>query len=79
VLFQLIRFKIYFLFINKILKYYRYSLLIMTEKEITDDELEDELDKAFKESERLRDHCGTLLPSNKEVGIQRTDVKLKKD
>ena len=51
----------------------------MSDKELTDDDLEKELDKAFRESERLRDHCGTALPSNKEVGIQRTNVKLKKD
>ena len=51
----------------------------MSDKEMTDDELEKELDKAFNESERLKDHCGTPMPSNKEVGIQRTDVKLKKD
>ena len=51
----------------------------MSDKEITDDELEDELDKAFKESERLKDHCGSPIPSNKEVGVQRTDVKLKED
>ncbi|MFX0037778.1 MAG: hypothetical protein ACFFCY_00295 [Promethearchaeota archaeon] len=50
----------------------------MTDNEITDDELEDELDKAFKDSERLRDHCGSPIPSNKEVGVQRTDVKIKK-
>jgi hypothetical protein len=49
----------------------------MTGKEISDDELEDELDKAIKENEAKRDHCGTALPSNKEVGVQRTDVKLK--
>ena len=46
---------------------------------MTDDELEAELDKAFKENEAKRDHCGTALPSSKEIGIQRTDVKLKKD
>ena len=51
----------------------------MTDEDITDDELEEELDKAFKESERLRDHCGSPIPSNKEVGVQRTDVKLKKE
>jgi len=51
----------------------------MTDEEMSDEELEEELDKAFKESERLKDHCGTLLPSNKEVGVQRTGVKLKKD
>lgn len=49
----------------------------MPDNEITDDELEEELDKAFKENEKLRDHCGIPLPSNKEVGVQRTDVKLK--
>jgi hypothetical protein len=51
----------------------------MPDKEITDDELEEELDRAFKASEAKRDHCGTALPSNKEVGVQRTDVKLKKE
>ncbi|NVM34885.1 MAG: hypothetical protein HWN81_04770 [Candidatus Lokiarchaeota archaeon] len=51
----------------------------MTDNELTDDDLETELDKAFKESEKLRDHCGTPIPSNKEVGVQRTDVKLKKE
>ncbi len=51
----------------------------MTGKEITDDELEDELDKAFRENEAKRDHCGTPMPSNKEIGVQRDKVKLKKD
>lgn len=51
----------------------------MTDNEKIDDELEEELDKAFKDSERLKDHCGAPIPSNKEVGIQRTDVKIKKD
>ena len=51
----------------------------MPDKEITDDELEDELDKAFKANEAKRDHCGTALPTSKEVGVQRTNVKLKKE
>jgi len=51
----------------------------MSDKDLTDEELEKELDKAFKENEAKRDHCGTPLPSNREVGIQRTDVKLKKE
>ncbi len=51
----------------------------MPSKEIDDEELEDELDKAFKANEAKRDHCGTAVPSNKEVGIQRTNVKLKED
>lgn len=49
----------------------------MTDKEISDEELEAELDKAFKENEAKRDNCGTAIPDNKEVGIQRTNVKLK--
>ena len=50
----------------------------MPEKEIDDDELEEELERAFKASEAKRDHCGTALPSSKEVGVQRTNVKVKK-
>ena len=51
----------------------------MTGKEISDDELEEELDKAFKTNEAKKDQCGTALPSSKEVGVQRTKVKTKKD
>jgi hypothetical protein len=50
----------------------------MTGKDMDDDELEEELEKAFKANEAKRDQCGTALPSNREVGVQRTDVKLKK-
>ena len=46
---------------------------------MSDEDLESELDKTFKENEAKRDHCGTPMPSNQEVGIQRTDVKLKED
>lgn len=51
----------------------------MSEKEKTDDELEEELEKALKANEPKQDHCGTALPSSKEVGVQRSNVKLKKD
>jgi hypothetical protein len=51
----------------------------MVDNEMTDDELERELDKAFKENEAKRDQCGTPMPSNREVGVQRTEVKLKED
>jgi hypothetical protein len=51
----------------------------MPDIEMTDEELEDELDKAFKEGEPKKDNCGTAIPGNKEVGIQRTDVKVKKE
>ncbi|MHA1150422.1 MAG: hypothetical protein ACTSR8_19560 [Promethearchaeota archaeon] len=50
----------------------------MSKKDLSDEELEKELDKAFKENETKRDHCGTALPTSKETGIQRSDVKLKK-
>jgi hypothetical protein len=47
--------------------------------EMSDEELEAELDKAFKENEVKQDNCGTAIPPNREEGIQRTDVKIKKD
>lgn len=66
-------------FIKKILKYHFFSFYNMPDKEITDEELEEELEKALKANEAKQDHCGTALPTNREVGIQRTDVKLKKE
>jgi len=49
----------------------------MNDKELSDDELEDELEKALKENEANRDHCGTAIPSSKEVGIQRKKIRFK--
>ena len=46
---------------------------------MSDEELEAELDKAFKENETKQDNCGTAIPPNREVGVQRTDVKIKKE
>ncbi len=47
---------------------------------MSDDELEDELDKAFKANEAKKDQCGTALPGqSREVGIQRSNAKLKKE
>ncbi len=51
----------------------------MTGKEISDEELEKEFEKALKSNEAKQDHCGTALPDNKEVGIQRSNVKIKKE
>ena len=48
-------------------------------KKWTDEELDEEMEKALKADEAKKDQCGTALPTSKEVGIQRTDVKLKKD
>ncbi len=47
--------------------------------EMSDDELEAELDRAFKENEAKKDNCGAAIPPNREVGVQRTDVKIKKE
>ncbi len=49
-----------------------------SKKKMTDEELEAELDKAFKENEAKKDKCGTPIPRDDTVGLQRTDVKLKK-
>ena len=52
----------------------------MSKKElIDDDELEAELDRAFKANETKKDNCGVPIPANKEVGVQRTGAKLKND
>lgn len=51
----------------------------MPNKELTDEDLEAELDKAFKANESKKDNCGTPMPENKEVGLQRTGAKLKKE
>ena len=51
----------------------------MPNKELTDEELEAELDKAFETSDGKKDNCGSPIPANKEVGLQRTAVKLKKE
>jgi hypothetical protein len=51
----------------------------MPENEMTDDELEEELERAIKANEPKQDNCGTAIPTNREVGIQRTEVKLKKE
>jgi hypothetical protein len=48
-------------------------------KKWTDEELDEEMEKALKADEGKKDQCGTALPTSKEIGIQRTDVKLKKD
>ncbi|MBD3193961.1 MAG: hypothetical protein GF317_02830 [Candidatus Lokiarchaeota archaeon] len=51
----------------------------MSKKELTDDEVEEMLERELKENEGKKDNCGTAIPSNKEVGVQRNQVKMKKD
>ena len=51
----------------------------MPNNDLTEEELEAELDKAFKADDGKKDHCGSPIPANKEVGLQRTGVKLKKE
>ena len=50
----------------------------MVNDDISEEELEKLLEKDFKESELKKDNCGKPLPSNKEIGIQRTNIKTKK-
>jgi len=50
----------------------------MSNKELTDKEVEEELERAFKLKESQKNHCGTALPSSRETGLQRDKVKVKK-
>ena len=49
----------------------------MSKEEISDEELEEMLEKDLKTNEAKRDNCGTAMPPNREIGIQRHNVKLK--
>jgi hypothetical protein len=49
----------------------------MSKKEMTDEELEEELEKVWKTSEAQKDRCGTPLPSSRETGVQKDNVKMK--
>ena len=49
----------------------------MSKEEISDEELEEMLEKDLKANEAKRDNCGTAMPPNREIGIQRDNVKLK--
>ncbi|MHA1472304.1 MAG: hypothetical protein ACTSQW_04310 [Promethearchaeota archaeon] len=51
----------------------------MPNEELSNEELEAELDKAFEASDGKKDNCGSPIPANKEVGVQRTGAKLKKE
>ena len=42
----------------------------MSDKELTEDELEEELDKAFKANEAKKDHCGLLYQAIKKLGYR---------
>lgn len=46
---------------------------------MSEDEVEEEFEKALKANEAKKDNCATPMPVNKEVGVQRQNVKLKKD
>jgi len=50
----------------------------MSNKELTDKEVEEELERTFKLKEAQKNHCGTALPSSRETGLQRDKVKMKK-
>ncbi|MBY9006536.1 MAG: hypothetical protein KGD63_07235 [Candidatus Lokiarchaeota archaeon] len=50
----------------------------MVKEDISDNELEELLNKDFRGNEKKREKCGKPIPSNKEIGIQRTNIKTKK-
>ena len=50
----------------------------MSKKELTDDEIEDELEKSWKLQGAQKESCGTALPSSRETGVQKDNVKMKK-
>lgn len=50
----------------------------MSRKELTEEELEEELEKAWKLQEAQKDSCGTPLPSSRESGVQKDNVIMKK-
>lgn len=51
----------------------------MSNKELIDEKVEEELEKTWKLQEAQKDHCGIALPSSRETGIQRDKVKMKKE
>ena len=48
----------------------------MKDKQIVED-LEDELKKAWQENKIKRDHCGLILPTNKDVNLRKTLIRKK--
>ena len=50
----------------------------MSKEDLTDEEIEEMLERDLKANEAKRDNCGVAIPPNREIGIQRDQVKLKK-
>ena len=50
----------------------------MSREDLTDEEIEEMLENDLKKNEAKRDNCGVAMPPNREIGIQRDQVKLKK-
>ncbi|TXT58506.1 MAG: hypothetical protein BAJALOKI2v1_350001 [Promethearchaeota archaeon] len=48
-------------------------------KDLTDDEIEEMLERDLKANQAKQDNCGTAIPPNREVGVQRNQVKMKED
>jgi len=70
----------YQFFINKSYIFrVHHNIYMPNKEELTDEELEAELDKALKTNDGKKDHCGSPIPANKEVGLQRTGAKLKNE
>lgn len=50
----------------------------MSKKDLDDEDLDKKLEKDWKKQQAQKDKCGKALPENREIGIQRTNVKVKK-
>jgi len=49
----------------------------MSKKNLTDEEIEEMLERDLKANEGKKDNCANPIPPNREVGVQRNQVKMK--
>jgi hypothetical protein len=51
----------------------------MSRKDLTDEEIEEMLERDLKANQAKQDNCAKPIPPNREVGVQRNQVKMKKE
>lgn len=52
-------------------------MINMSKEDLTDEEIEEMLEKDIKANEAKQDNCAKPIPPNREVGVQRNQVKMK--
>lgn len=50
----------------------------MANKDLTDSEIEIELNNAWNENKTKRDHCSLLIPTNRDVNLRKSFISKKK-